>query len=215
MLVRPKWPEPETLAEKNEEDDPEEVFIVGALIQEMHYDPDQKDVMVIAAASNSEVLDASGQTRVDWYRFMVPFENDVVQQFFKHEKPKELGRYMNRDFMASLVIEGEMWGTDRNPDDLSRPINVLQKVVLKHLMDVMSEVGEVKMADTDGMQKMRTKIPLESQLNHGFIHPEGAEAVVVAETIEDGSELLIEVQAKGWQECFEVKATDIEPWVDA
>lgn len=209
MLVRPKWPEPDTPAEG----EPEEVFVVGLLIQEIHFDPDQKDVMVVSAAANSAVLDASGEPRVDWYRFMVPKDNEVVQQFFKHTMPKELGRYMNQEFAASLVVEGEVWGTDRNPDDLSRPVQVLHKVVLKHLMDAMAEVGEAKMADTEGMELLRTKVPLESQLNSGYTHPEGTQAVFIDNTIEGMK--LIEVQAKGWQEVFEVKDEDVEPWSDA
>lgn len=210
MLVRPKWPEPDTPAS---EGDPEEVYIVGLLIQEVHFDPDQKDVMVVAAAADSAVLDASGEPRVDWYRFMVPKDNEVVQQFFKHAVPEELGRYMNQEFAASLVVEGEVWGTDGNPDDLSRPVKVLRKVVLKHLMDAMAEVGDAKMADTEGMDLLRTKAPLESQLNSGYTHPEGSKAVFIDDTIEGMK--LIEVQAKGWQEVFEVKAEDVEPWADA
>ena len=34
-------------------------------------------------------------------------------------------------------------------------------------------------------------------------------------TAADGSMLMIEIQAKGWQECIEVLADQVEPWADA
>lgn len=201
------------------EDQQEAVFIVGAMVNHIYVDVSTKEeVEVLAMALESDVLDAAGEPRLDAYRFRVPADNDVVIAFFNGKRITETGAYHNTQFQASLAIEGLLWGHDSNPNDLSKPIKVLKHAKLQYLADAMADLaddGDGVMADTEGMKVLRTKVALKSQLNAGYEHPVGSKAVKVDDTSSDGSCILIEVQAKGWQECFEVPADNVESWADA
>lgn len=197
----------------------EPVYVVGAIINNIFVDVQIKDrVEVVAAALENEVFDALGKPRLDIYRFVVPSDNNVVVEFFKHKRIGQTGVYHNRKFQASLVIEGLLWGEDTNPDDLSKPIKVLKNANLLYLAEAMAgladEVDGV-MKDTGEMEMVRTKVALPSQINSGYDHPVGSKAVLIDTTAEDGSTVLVEVQAKGWQECFDIPADNVEPWSDA
>jgi hypothetical protein len=182
------------------------------------YESDEHDnVMVMAASMESEVLDASGQQRLTQYRMVLPMDNDVVMAFFVGEKPSESGQYENPQFVGqTLVIEGMLAGTDSNPEDLSNPIKVLKPgAKLVFLADAFAELDEAdnpRMASTEGMERYKTKVAYQSQIQPGYSHPEGAEVVKI-DTISEEI-WLVEVQAHGWQEVFEMKQSDLEPVVE-
>lgn len=202
-----------------DEDKQEAVFIVGAMINHVFVDVRIKDeVEVLAMALESEVLDAGGEPRLDAYRFRVPADNDVVIAFFNGKRITETGAYHNTQFQASLAVEGLVWGTDANPNDLSKPIKVLKHAKLQYLAEAMADLadeGEGVMQDTEGMKLFRTKIDFPSQINSGYVHKAGSKAALIDTTAEDGSMLMVEIQAQGWQECIEVMAEQVEPWADA
>lgn len=184
------------------------------------FEEDEGDkVMVQAAAMESEVLDASGQERLTWYRLVVPMDCEVVNAFFVGEPVSESGQYENPAFVTqALVIDGELWGTDSNPEDLTNPIKVLRPgAKLVFLADAFAELDEAenpRMASTEGMERYKTKVGLPSRLQAGYVHPAGSEAVKVDTTNAEGTVWLIEVQARGWQEVFEVPAEQVEPIVE-
>ena len=168
------------------------------------------NVAVIAASAEDTILDASGNQRLSWYRFQVPVENEVVRMFLGGKKASESGEYRNPQFTTPVVIEGTVWGTDPNPDDLGSPITVLRGAKLMHIVDAMDEIGSFQYAPTDGMQKLKTKVAIQSQVRNGHVHEAGSEAIFVDTTSRDGKTLLIEVQADGWQECLECSSNDVE-----
>ena len=213
---KPRFSDPDTELPEAEQ---EGVFVVGAMINHVYVDVGIKDqVEVLALTMESEVLDADGQPRLDAYRFRVPSDSDVIVAFFNGKKITETGAYHNEQFQASVVVEGLLWGTDVNPDDLSKPIKVLKHAKLLYLAEAMADLadeGEGVMKDTEGMKILRTKADFPSQINDGYVHKVGAKAALVDTTAADGSMLMIEIQAKGWQECIEVLADQVEPWADA
>lgn len=213
---KPDFAEPDEILLEEEQ---EGVFVVGAMINHIFVDVRIKDkVEVLAMALESEVLDAAGEPRLDAYRFRVPSDSDVVIAFFNGKRITETGAYHNTLFQASLAIEGILWGTDSNPNDLSKPIKVLKHAKLQYLAEAMADLadeGEGVMQDTEGMKLLRTKIDFPSQINAGYVHQAGSKAAFIDTTAQDGSMLMIEIQAKGWQECIEVTSDQVEPWVDA
>lgn len=183
------------------------------------YEADEKDkVMVMAASMESQLVDASGGERLSWYRMVLPMENGVVMAFFSGEKPPESGQYENPQFVGqALVIEGTLAGTDTNPEDLTEPIKVLAPgAKLTFLADAFAELDEdenPRMASTEGMVRYKTKVAKKSELRPGYSHPVGTEVVKLDTTIADDV-WLVEAQAKGWQEVFEMLESDLEPIVE-